>query len=209
MDKIEMVLFRFKREQILSKEYKKRYRILLIITIIYILISFTLMFFSLAVWWMLCSILYVVPMLIMAKFWEGKWGTNKWKHKCMETYRDNFKQNQSKLLEIINDEEMNCQQVYNLLTKRDSKMVKGTDKPSLIISIFSLVIACTSILVSPLQRANLKNYAQYLTCVIVILFVLGIVADIFYRLISAQSKQYDEKKKDYEYALKLLEDYLY
>lgn len=50
---------------------------------------------------------------------------------------------------------------------------------------------------------------QYVTYVIVILFVLGLIAIFAYRFINAQSKQYDEKKKDYEYVIKLLEEYLY
>lgn len=208
MDKIDVVLFRFKREKILSEEYKKRYRFTLIISIIYILAGLILVFLS-PVGFVLCSILYLVPMLIVIKFWEGKWGTNKWKYKCMKTYREYFKLNQGKLLEIINDEEMNCQQVYNLLTKRHGRMAQGADKRTLIISFFSLVIACTSIFASPLQRDNMESYEQYVVYVIVILFALGLIANLFYRRISAQSKQYDEKKKDYEYILKLLEDYLY
>lgn len=208
MDKIDMVLFKFKREKMLSEEFKKRYRFVLVISIIYSLIELIFVFLS-PVGFVLCSILYLVPMLIVIKFWEGKWGTNKWKNKCMKTYRENFKLNQCKLLEIINDEKMNCQQVYNLLTKRHSRMLQGADKRTLIISFFSLVIACTSIFVSPLQKANMESYAQYVVYVIGILLALGLIAKFIYRRISAQSKQYDEKKKDYEYILKLLEDYLY
>lgn len=208
MDKIDMVIFNFNMERTVSKEHKKMARILLILITMPLLIdlSFLLVF---PAGYALSCILHSVLMLILFKFWEGKWGTNKWKYKCMKRYQENFKLNQSKLLQIINDEEMNCQQVYNLLTKRHSRMVQGADKRTLIISIFSLVIACTSILVSPLQRADLESYKQYVACVIVILFVLGLMANFFYRFISAQSKQYDEKKKDYEYVLKLLEDYLY
>lgn len=148
MDKIDVVLFKFSMERTVSKEYKKMYWRILIPIIIFLVFDIILMFFS-PTWYVQCCILCLVFLLIMSRIMEGKLGTKKWKYKCMEIYWDNFKQSQSKLLEIINAEEMNCQQVYNLLTKRHGRMVQGADKQTLIISTISLVIACTSIFVSP------------------------------------------------------------
>lgn len=158
---------------------------------------------------LLILILCVVLMLIWAKIMEGKWGTNKWKCNLMKLYHERFKLDQSQLLEIIKDEGLNCQQVYNLLTKRYSRMSRGTDKQTFIITLFSLVIAFTGILASPLQSTNSQNYVDYVIYVFTILLFLVPIGYVLYKVIVAQSKQYDEKKQYYEYIIELLEDHLY
>ena len=209
MDKIDVVLFRYKKERKLSKEFKKMLWLMSIPIIILLLISFISPFvFATCYAWLIvipCSVL----MLIWAMIIEGKWGTNKWKYKLMNLYQERFKLDQSKLLEIIKDEGLSCQQVYNLLTKRYSRMSQGVDKQTFIITIFSLVIAFTGILASPLQSTNSENYAEYVIYIFIILFFLVPIGYILYKVIVAQSKQYDEKKKDYEYVIGLLEDHLY
>lgn len=209
MDKIDVVLFRYKRERKLSKEFKKMLRLMVIPIIILSLIGCVSIFAFPAYYWLLIVILCVVLMLIWAKIMEGKWGTNKWKCNLMKLYQERFKLDQSQLLAIIKDEGLNCQQVYNLLTKRYSRMSQGVDKQTFIITIFSLVIAFTGILASPLQSTNLENYVEYVTYVFTILFFLVPIGYILYKAIVAQSKQYDEKKQYYEYAIELLEDHLY
>lgn len=208
MDKIDVVLFRFKREKTFSKKCKKMRRLTLIPMTILLLTNTILTFAFLLgyVWSLILSIICLILMEILAKIMEGKWGTNKWKDKWVEVYHDNFNFNQEKLVAIINGEGMNCQQVYNFLIKRHSRMLHKVDKQTFIITIFSLVIAFTSILVSPLQNTSFEIYTKY---IIKILFFLAPMAYILYKFIIAQSKDYDKKKNDYECVIKLLEDYLY
>ena len=172
MDKIDVVLFRYKRERKLSKELKKLLWLMLIPIILLVLIGCVSLFTFPTCYGLLIVILCVVLMLIWAKIMEGKWGTNKWKCNLMKLYKERFKLDQSKLLEIIKDEGLSCQQVYNLLTKRYSRMSQGVDKQTFIITIFSLVIAFTGILASPLQSTNSENYAEYVIYIFIILFFL-------------------------------------
>lgn len=208
MDKIDVVLFKFKMERTVSKEYKKMTRILLILITMPLLIDLSFLFVFPA-GYALCCILHMVLMLILDKFWEGKWGTNKWKHNWMKIYKENFQLYKRTLVEVIKEEKLNCQQVYNILIKKHSRILPWTNKESLIIAIFSLVISLIGILVQLLQKESLESYAKLVQYISLTIIVLGIVAYIFYRVISMQNGQSDEKKKEYEYIIKLLEDYLY
>ena len=182
-------------------------RVLLLVSCILVLPFVASFLGAWCVW--LTLILCSIFMLIWEKIMEGKWGTNKWKYRLMKLYQKRFKLDQNKLIGIISEEGMNCQQVYNLLTKRYSRMSQREDKQTFVITFFSLVIAFAGILVLPLQSNNSENYAEYLECVFIILFFLVPIGYILYKIIAAQGKQYDEKKKYYEYVIQLLEDYLY
>lgn len=208
MDRIDKVLFIFKREKTFSKKCKKMRRLTLIPMTILLLINtiLAIVFLLGHVWSLILSILCLILMAILAKFMKGKWGTNKWKEKWVEVYHDNFNFDQVKLVAIIKGEGMNCQQVYNFLIKRHSRIPHKVDDQTFIITIFSLVIAFTGILVSPLQNTSFETYIKY---IMEILIFLAPMAYILYEFIIAQSKDYDKKKNDYEYIIKLLEDYLY
>ena len=214
MDKIDMMLFKYKRKKTLSEEFKKMRRFIVMPTIILLimllLIGFVFFFVfprEGVVW--LILILYFLFLLIWAKMVEGKWGTNKWKEKKIKIYQECFKLDQGKLIEVIKEEGMNCQQVYNLLIKKHNRMPQKVDKQTFVITIFSLIIAFTGILASPLQNINMDNYGHYVECVIAILFFLIPMGYVVYKFIDAQNKQYDEKRDNYEYIIKLLEDALF
>ena len=134
---------------------------------------------------------------------EAKWGTAKWKKRILTARRAGFKTNQESLIEIINEEKMNCQQVYNGLVKKHSRLPQSTDRRGYIITILSLII------VSPIKDVGLENYTAYVIGVFEIIIVLGVLGYIMYRIMTVQNMLYDEKKEIYEDVLELLEDRLY
>lgn len=209
MDKIDVVLFRYKRERRLNREIKKILLGMSVSLIILFIVDVTLFFLCPLEYRGWITILYISSMITWSKIVEGKWGTEKWKYKLMNAYRERFKADQKKLIEIVRVEGLNCQQVYNLLIQRYQRMPQIMDKQTFAITIFSLIIAFAGILASPLQSLGFENYGEYLIFIIIILVFLGPLGYVYYRLIIAQNKQYDEKKNSYEYVIELLEDYLY
>lgn len=209
MDKIDVVLFRYRRERKLSKELKKLIWFMAIPMIILLLIDILTIIFCPVSYAGIIIFICAILMVIWTKIIDGKWGNKEWKYKLMNAYRDRFNLDQSKLIDIIKDEGMNCQQVYNLLIRRHNRLPQSTDKQTFVITIVSLIVALTGILVSPLQNTNVENYAEYVAYVIIILIFLVPVGCGLYRFVISQNKQYDEKKNNYEYVIELLEDYLY
>lgn len=209
MDKIDVVLFRYKSERKLSKEFKKMLWIMATPLIILPLLYFSAIYIIPTKWALIVMLLWAVLVLIWVKIIEGKWGPKKWKNKWMNTFRNRFKADQTKLIEIIKDEGMNCQQFYNLLLKRHSRIPPSADKSTYAITIISLLVALTAIFASPLQHNTAEQYATYVGNVVAILVCLLPAGWALYKFIVSPSKQYDEKKNNYEYVLKLLEDCLY
>ena len=209
MDKIDVVLFRYKRERKFSKEFKRFVWGMAIPMIVLLLIDIATILFCPVDYVGMVLVLCAIFMVVWTKIVEGKWGTKKWKYKLMNAYRGRFKVDQDILIGIIKEEGMNCQQVYNLLIKRHNRMPQSADKQTFVITIVSLIVALTSVLASPFQSINIENYAEYVTYVITILILMVPVGYGLYKFIVAQSKQYDEKKNNYEYVIELLEDHLY
>lgn len=209
MDKIDVVLFRYRRERKKCSEVIKMAVIMSIPLFIILIMDVISMFLLHTIkGWILLGI-SVLSMFIWTKFMEAKWGTAKWKKRILTARRAGFKTNQESLIEIINEEKMNCQQVYNGLVKKHSRLPQSTDRRGYIITILSLIIALTGILVSPIKDVGLENYTAYVIGVFEIIIVLGVLGYIMYRIVTVQNMLYDEKKEIYEDVLELLEDRLY
>lgn len=209
MDKIDVVLFRYRRERKKCSEVIKMAVIMSIPLFIILIMDVISMFLLHTIkGWILLGI-SVLSMFIWTKFMEAKWGTAKWKKRILTARRAGFKTNQESLIEIINEEKMNCQQVYNGLVKKHSRLPQSTDRRGYIITILSLIIALTGILVSPIKDVGLEYYTAYVMGVFEIIVLLGVMGYILYRIVTVQNMLYDEKKEIYEDVLELLEDWLY
>lgn len=208
MDKIEKILFRYESEKTQCEEFKKMFKILFIQIAIVVLIVLCLVIFlpeGILIW----STLYMVFMLMLEKKWDGKWGTKKWKKKWVKMCQENFKLHQKILVDVIKDEGLNCQQVYNLLIKKHGRIIPWSDKMTFIIAIISLVMSLISILMQPLLQTLSQDLVFFITCIFVMFLIIGTAAYLLYMIISIPNRQGEKKRNKYEYFMKLLEDHLY
>ncbi len=209
MDKIDVVLFRYRRERKKCPEITKMAVIMYIPLFITLIMDVVSLFFLHMIQGRILLGIGLLSMFIWIKFMEAKWGTAKWKKRILTARRARFKTNQESLIEIINEEKMNCQQVYNGLVKKHSRLPQSTDRRGYIITILSLIIALTGILVSPIKDVGLEYYESYIISVFELIVLLGVFGYIMYRIMNVQNMLYDAKKEIYEDVLELLEDRLY
>lgn len=207
MDKIEAVIFRYKSERKTSREFKFKMCLMAISMIVVLFVDLVMVLFASVEYKMLATIVTFLVLNILIKLYDGKWGTRNWKTKIKKMYREKFLLEQNILLNIISDEGLNNQQVYNLLVKKYERLPQGISKENYLITIISLVIAMTGVLVLPFQ--NIDNYVSYIRNVIVILIYLLALGYLLYRNIFIKIKQSDRKREQYRYLMELLEDILY
>lgn len=207
MDKIEAVIFRYKSERKMHRDFKVKMTFMVISMFLVLAVDLIFLLVAPSVYKMLATIVTLVIVNIMIKLYDGKLGTSKWKNKIKKMYRDKFILDQNILLKIISDEGLNNQQVYNLIVKKYERLPQGISKENYIITIISLIVAMTGVLASPFQ--NIDNYVMYIRNIIVILIYLLPLGYLMYRNIFIKTKQSDKKKAYYRYLIELLEDVLY
>lgn len=209
MDKIDIVIFRYKSERKLSIEFMVKVCLMAIPMLLVMSADIIVLVVAPVEYKLLATLLCLVIINILIKVNEGKLGTRKWKKELIKMYHKNFLSDQNKLLEIISDEGLNNQQVYNSIVKKYKRMPQNVSKENFTITIISLIVAMTGVLVSPLQNTNMENYVSYLANVIAILIYLLPIGYMLYRYIFSGIKQRDKKRGGYEYLMKLLEDVIY
>lgn len=204
MNKVDLILFRYKNEKTLSKKYKRfLYGMLSPIIVLLLLDIFSIVIFSAEV---ACAIqlFSIIIMLMYSKVLDGKLAPRAIKYKLTDMLRYKFVTNQELLVKIVREEGMNCQQIYNLLIKKYSRIPHSVDRPTFLITIISLIVA----LLSVLAPNNTETYNEYLNNIMRILVFLLPIGYGLYKIVTIQSNKYENKKKDYEYILDLLEEYL-
>lgn len=137
MDKIDVVIFRYRRERKKCPEIIKMDVIMYVPLFLILIISVVSIILIHTIQGRILLGVSILSMFIWTRFMEAKWGTTKWKKRIMKARRAGFKTNQESLIKIIKEEKMNCQQVYNGLVKKHSRIPQSTDRKGYIITILS------------------------------------------------------------------------
>lgn len=216
MDKIDELLFKYNNRKIkLSEESQKMYNFIeipLIGILIMMLTEAVICLVEHLTYMYIVMIFTIIAEWLWMQFCKGKIGTKKWKQKIVKYSRNLFKENQKQLIDLIISEGMTCQQVYNLLIKKDGRLSRAGDKTIYFISICSLLVALISVLVSPLNNIIGVDYSMYLAYVLCFFLIFGPIIFCVFKILYLSNETPDSKfmkKNNYDYIIKMLEDMLY
>lgn len=213
MDKIDVLLAKYRGEEKLSQVAKETIILLVVILTIEVL-QFVFMAIWSRLWWIYVSIyfLFLVILFVIPEVQNGNLGTKKWKKAYRDYQRKRFVENQGRLATLIKESGMTNQQVYNCLKKRKSEMPPRRDKAAYIVSVCAFIMSFANIFLDPLDNIAKENYAKYVAIVIIVLSLISLFVFIFSKVIVAMNTSYETKfleRHNYEYIIKLLEDMLY